>query len=96
MFWPVLIALIVLWAVIQKNIVENTGRSPQSRSSLRRQRREARKLGIDPAALAINFRSTPVDHAAIKEKVDRIGWILLPFTLAAWGYIIGVFVGWWH
>lgn len=96
MFWPVLIALIILWAVIQKNIVETTGRSPQSRSSLRRQRREARKLGIDPQDLHVNFRSKPVDHDDIKATVDRVGWILLPFVLLVFGYFAGALLGWWH
>jgi len=96
MFWPVLIALIILWAVIQRSILETTGRSPQSQASLRRQRREARKLGIDPQDRHVNYRSKPVDYASTKAKVDRIGRYIAPFVILVWGYIVGVWLDWWH
>jgi hypothetical protein len=94
--WLLIIPLIVLWAILQKNIVETTGRGPQSRSSLRRQRRAARKLGIDPAALDYQYRSEPVEYDEIKAKVDRLGWMTLPFTLLVLGYFVGALMGWWN
>lgn len=96
MFWLLLIPLIILWAVFQRNILETTGRSPQSRASLRRQRREARKLGIDPRDLHVNYRSHPSDYASTKAKVDRIGRYIAPFVILVWVWIIGVLLNWWH
>lgn len=85
MIWLVIVPLIVLWAIIQQNIIKTTGHMPQSRGSLRYQRSKARKQGIDPEIVEISPHLAPVDdYAEIQRKVNRVGrWLMVP-VIAFW------------
>jgi len=78
----ILIACVIAWAVIQKSLLDS-GVPPRSRSSLRYQRRKARKLGVNAEDLEINSRSRIPDGTdEIRERVRVIGrWLWIPTGL---------------
>jgi hypothetical protein len=88
MIWLLLLPLLILFFWLQKHYVDQTGENPRSRSSVRRQRREARKSGIAPEALDYNYRFTP---ASTPFRVPRWLEIVLLFCTVS---IIGALIFW--
>lgn len=97
MTWPLVIPLIVLWAMIQKSIVKTTGHGPRSRGSLRYQRRKARKMGVDVDDVPYSPRLTPVEEGwqAGGEWVKRYQWRFGGVAIVLWTALLEPFWKWW-
>jgi hypothetical protein len=85
----IIIGCVILWAILQ-NAAYRGGIQNRSRGSLRYQRRQARKLGIDPDKLEINSRA-PIadDYDDTKARVNAFAkkWLLIP-TILLWAFIL--------
>jgi len=77
--------LIVLWAIIQANIVETTGQAPRTRSSMRHQRRKASKLGMDPEEVPYTPRDRPLEPFKLSRRANAI---LLGLTVLIWTLLL--------
>ena len=67
-----IVPLIILWAIIQKNIVDTTGHAPRSRASFRYQRRKARKWDMDDEDVPIDPQLTPVEPFKLSQRTNYI------------------------
>jgi hypothetical protein len=85
MVWLIIIPLIILWAFIQHHIVETTGQAPRARSSLRHQRRKARKMGLDFEEVPYTPRERPLEPYKFSRRTNRIFLVL---AIVLWAVIL--------
>jgi hypothetical protein len=90
MIWLLIVPLVVFWAILMDRYLTATGNWPQSRRSLRRQRKKARDLGVDPADVPYSAEQSPIyDYLETKAKLARwnpffIGATVVLLVLIFW------------
>jgi hypothetical protein len=84
-----LIGAVILWAFLQRAIVEGTGEASRTRGSLKGQRRKARRMGMEFDGVPYQHRRRPVASFRLAREVNLV---LLIVTGLFFALVFGDFI----